>query len=141
MPFSTNFAKEILELVFENSSVPNLGSSSGLQGSSTGGSVELALIKSGGAEANYSNYQRVTLTRTSNIWNTSGSTLSNASDVTFPACGGNAQTITGFKIFYGAFGTEPYGAELGSGTLNSNVSIALGETPRFQAGDLTITLS
>lgn len=141
MPFTTNFSQEVLELIFENSDIPNLGDGAGVQGSSTAGSVELALIKSGGAEANYTGYQRLLLTRTSNVWSTSGSTLSNAGDITFPVCTGNGQTITGFKIFYGAFGTSPYSTELGSGTLNSNVSISVGETPRFQAGDLTITLS
>ena len=141
MPFTTNFSQEVLELIFENSNIPNLGDSTGVRGSSTAGSVESGLIKSGGAEANYTGYQRLLLTRTSNVWSTTSATLSNALEITFPVCTGNAQTITGFKIYYGAVGATPYSTELGSGTLNSNVSISVGETPRFQVGDLTITLS
>ena len=141
MPFTTNFSKEVLELIFENSNIPNLGDSTGVRGSSDAGSFELALIKSGGAEADYTGYQRLLLTRTSNVWSTSGATLSNALEITFPPCVGNAQTIIGFKILYGAVGTTPYSTELGSGTLNNTVPISAGETPRFEALALTITLS
>ena len=75
MPFTTNFSQEVLELIFENSNIPNLGDSTGVRGSSTAGSVELGLIKSGGAEANYTGYQRLLLTRTSNVWSTTSATL------------------------------------------------------------------
>lgn len=141
MPFSTGFAQEVLSLIFENDDIANLGDASGVQGSSVNGSVEVALLKTGGSEADYTGYQRQEITRNTANWNIISTTLSNANDIAFPTCTGNAQTIIGFKIFYGANGTTPYSTELGNGTLTSSVAIAVGETPQFEAGALTITLS
>lgn len=87
----------------------------------------------GGTEAAYTSYARVTTSGAT--WNAaSGTTTTNASAVTFPACTGSSSTVTGFGIY----DASTTGNLLAWGTCS--LSVSTGITPQFAAGALTVTL-
>ncbi len=70
-------------------------------------------------------------------WNiASGGTLDNANDITFPESSGNWGTITHFALFDAASG----GNMLAHGSLSVSKSISSGDTAKFAAGDLDVSL-
>ena len=104
---------------------------------------EVALLLSNGSELSYTGYTRLRGTFSTITFNVSGTTASNGIDFDFPVCTGNGQTATKFKIYAGNGISQPsaFTYEVGSGNLNGAVSIGVGDTPKFLAGDLTITES
>jgi hypothetical protein len=67
---------------------------------------------------------------------TSGSTRSNAGEVTFPTCTGGTETATFVSIGTAASGT---GRVLYKGALSSSLAISNNITPRFIASALQVT--
>ena len=86
----------------------------------------------GGTEANYTSYARVTTSAATWASASAGAT-SNAAAITFPACTGGANTITGF----GAYDNSSGGNLLWYGTCS--LSVSTGITPEFAIGELDIT--
>jgi hypothetical protein len=131
----------LLLLLFNNSDFANIGDAGGLQNSATAGSLYVSLHTGdpgeGGSqntsESAYTNYARVAVARSGAGWTVSGSNVSNAAAVTFPACGVTGSTITHFGI-----GTDSSGAGtlLFSGTCSLVVSS--GVTPAFAIGALDV---
>jgi len=71
-------------------------------------------------------------------WNVaSGGTLDNANDITFPEASGSWGTITHFALFDAASA----GNMLAHGTLSVSKSIDSGDTAKFAAGDLDVSLN
>jgi len=134
----------LLQLFFNNVDFATVGDASGLQNSATAGSfyVSLHTADPGEAgdqstnEATYTNYARVAVARTVGGWTVSGSTATNAGQISFPQCG-----VTGNTITYVGIGTEITGAGvlMYSGALNSSLAVALNITPLFAASGLTVT--
>ena len=87
------------------------------------------------SEANYTNYGRVTVARTSGGWTVTGSTAANTALIQFPQCGGGTNTIS-----YVSIGTAASGAGqiLYSGALNSPLTVSNLIQPQFAIGALTI---
>jgi len=141
MGLNASFAGELLSLIFENQEIANLGDAIGVQGSSSDGVVEIALIQSNGSEANYTNYSRKTVSRLSSQWTNSGNSISNANEITFPTAMGGNNTINKFRIYYGSVGQSPYTLIIGEDNLTGSVNITAGETPKFAVGALTLTFS
>jgi hypothetical protein len=70
-------------------------------------------------------------------WNTaSGGTIDNANEITFPQASGSWGTLTHFALFDAASG----GNMLAHGSLGVSKSISNGDTAKFAAGDLDISL-
>ena len=70
-------------------------------------------------------------------WNVaSGGATGNANDLTFPEATGNWGTITHFALF----DAESAGNMLAHGTLSVSKTISSGDTVKFPAGDLDVTL-
>ena len=70
-------------------------------------------------------------------WNVaSGSALDNANDITFPEATGSWGTITHFALFDAATG----GNMLAHGALSASKAIGSGDTAKFAAGDLDVSL-
>jgi len=70
-------------------------------------------------------------------WNVaSGGATGNANDITFPEATGNWGTITHFALF----DAESAGDMLAHGTLSVSKTISSGDTVKFSAGDLDVTL-
>lgn len=137
------FETLFLQLVFQNSNAANIGDATGLRGSSTAGSLYVALwigdpgeAGSGGAEASYTNYARQALVRSNVGWTVSTNSAVNATDITFPASGGG----TGGTVDYGAIMTAASGGTmLYSGALSPSIALASGIQPVVVAGSLTVT--
>jgi hypothetical protein len=90
---------------------------------------------SGLAEPSGNSYARVATAGAD--WNVaSGGAIANANDITFPEATGSWGTITHFAIFDAASA----GNMLAQGALNVSKSISSGDTAKFAAGDLDVTL-
>jgi hypothetical protein len=90
---------------------------------------------SGLAEPSGNSYARVATA--SADWNVaSGGAIANVNDITFPEATGSWGTITHFAIFDAASA----GNMLAHGALNVSKSISSGDTAKFAAGDLDVTL-
>jgi hypothetical protein len=90
---------------------------------------------SGLAEPSGNSYARVSTAGTD--WNTaSGGTIDNANDITFPEASGSWGTLTHFALFDAASG----GNMLAHGSLSVSKSISSGDTAKFGAGDLDVSL-
>lgn len=136
----------VLALLFNNSNIANLGDATGVRGSTTAGSIWVALYTAapsdtgGGTEANYTGYARVAVARSGAGWTVSGTSptqVVNASAVTFGACTAGSNTITHF----GLFDASTSGNLLVYGALSASLSVSAGITPQFASGQLNIQLA
>lgn len=90
---------------------------------------------SGLAEPSGNGYARVQTAASD--WNTaSNGTVDNANDITFPEATGSWGTITHFALFDAATG----GNMLAHGQLSQSKTINSGDTAKFAAGDLDVSL-
>ena len=141
MSMSNAFETEILDLIFNNAAIANIGDAGGLQPSATAGSLYVSLHSADPGEAGdqttsevaYTNYARVAVARSAGGWTISGNTASNTALIQFPQCGASGATAT-----YVGIGTLSSGAGLllYSGQLGSSLTIANLITPQFAAGAL-----
>lgn len=126
----------LLNLIFNNSNIANVGDATGLRGSSTAGSLYLSLHTAdpgeGGdqttSEASYTSYARVAVARTSGGWTVSGNTATLTAAIDFPAATGGTNTVTYFGVGTAASGT---GVLLFSGSISPSISVSSGVTPRL----------
>lgn len=148
MSMSNAFEAALLDHIFENADVANVGDATGLRGSSTAGSLYVALHTSDPGEAgtqttneaSYTGYARVGVTRAGASWNRTGTSptqISNANAVDFAQCTAGSATVTHFSI-----GTLSSGAGmiLFSGALDASLAISAGITPSFAADAMVCTL-
>jgi len=90
---------------------------------------------SGLAEPSGNGYARVSTA--GGDWNAAASgAIDNANDITFPEASGSWGTLTHFAIFDAASG----GNMLAHGSLSVSKAVGSGDTVKFAAGDLDITL-
>ena len=142
MSATNAFETSLLQHIFTNSDIANIGDATGLRGSTTAGSLYISLHTSDPGEAGsqttnetaYTNYARVAVARNA-AWTVSGANASNTGAVTFAACGVTGATITHFGI-----GTDSSGAGtlLFKGALTASLAVSSGITPSFAAGELDI---
>ena len=87
------------------------------------------------AEPSGNGYARVSTSGSD--WNAaSGGSIDNANDITFPQASGNWGTLTHFALFDAATS----GNMLAHGSLGTSKSISSGDTAKFAAGDLDVSL-
>lgn len=140
MPLSDTFENDLMLLVFNNTNAALIGDATGLRGSSTAGSLYIALHtgdpgESGDqttSEATYSGYARVAVARSGAGFTVSANAVSNAAAVTFGACVSGSSTITHFSVGVASSSTSKI---LWRGTTNS-LAVTAGITPSFGIGDL-----
>ena len=87
------------------------------------------------AEATYTGYARVALTKAS-AWTDGGSSFTNANLVQFGACTAGTSAITHFAVVDTASGAV---AQMISGALSATLNVSAGIQPQFQAGSMSIT--
>lgn len=141
MPLADTFENDLMLLVFNNTNAANIGDATGLRGSSTAGSLYVALhtgtpgdtMDQTTNEATYTGYARVAVARTSGGWTVSANAVSNAAAVTFGACTAGSNTITYFSVGTSSSGT---GKVLWYGALTSSLAVSAGITPSFAIGEL-----
>jgi hypothetical protein len=144
MSKGNTFENELLLHIFNNSDIANIGDATGLRGSTTAGSLYVALHTGDPAEGGsqttsecaYTSYARVAVARTAGGWTVSGNAVSNTATVQFPQATGGSETATHFSV-----GTSSSGAGkvLYKGALTSGLAISNGVRPEFAAGELDIT--
>lgn len=132
----------LLNLIFNNQDLANIGDAAGLQNSATTGSLYVALFTADPGETGstsnecaYTSYARVAVARTSGGWTISGNQVSNTAAVTFPKATGGSETATYFGIMTASSG----GDMLFSGILGSSLAISTNVQPEFAAGQLVVT--
>lgn len=137
------FETDLLELIFNNTTLANIGDATGLVGSTTAGSLYVALYTGDPTdaglttdEADYTSYARVAVARTSGGWTIADDNVSNTAAITFPEATGGTNTITHFAILTAATA----GDMLFSGALTSSLAVSTGITPEFAAGALDINV-
>ena len=143
MSMSNAFETEILDLIFNNAAIANVGDAGGLQPSAVAGSLYVSLHTANPDEAGdqtssetaYTNYARVAVARSGAGWTIAGNTATNAALIQFPQCGASGATITHVGV-----GTLSAGAGLllFSGALSASLTVANLIQPQFAAGDLDI---
>lgn len=143
MSKSNAWENALLLLLFNNTNAANIGDATGLRGSSTAGSLYIALWigdpgedGSGGAEASYTGYARVAVARSSSGWTVTGNAVTNAAEILFPAStGGTGGTVTHAAVMT----ASSSGTMLYKGAVGPTIALASGIEPKIPAGDLDIT--
>ena len=87
------------------------------------------------AEATYTGYARVALTKAS-AWTDGGSSFSNANLVQFGACTSGSNAITNFAVVDTDSGSV---SQMISGALSGTLNVSAGIQPQFAAGTLVIS--
>lgn len=148
MSASNSFENSGLLLIFNNTNIANVGDATGLRGSSTAGSLFIALHTADPgeagdqttSEATYTSYARVAVARSAAGFTISGTAptqAANAAAVTFPACTGGSNTLTYFSIGVATSGASVI---IASGVLTASLAVSNGITPSFAIGALVATL-
>jgi hypothetical protein len=137
-----SFENSILQLIFNNVDIANIGDAAGLQNSLAAGSLYVALYSAAptdstaGTEITYTGYARVAVARTAGGWTVSGNNASNTAAVTFGACTALSATAVAFAIC--KEGTRDVDDAIYWGDLTANLAISAGITPEFAIGDIDI---
>ena len=87
------------------------------------------------AEANYTGYARVALTKAS-AWTGTASPFTNTNLIQFPACTAGTNALTHFAVVDTASGAV---AMMISGALSATLNVSQSIQPQFQAGGLSIS--
>lgn len=150
---ATNYLEtSILEHIFQNADIPNLGDVTGLRGSSADGNVYVALFTGGvgetgvmtDLECTYTGYARVAVPRNSTYWDVTNDVASNKDTITFPTCTGGSESAECWAIVDSSVfesGNVLFYGDVEQGGVPSSLSISNGVTPEFPIGDLEITAS
>ena len=152
MSKSNTWESDLLKLVFQNVTAAGIGDATGLVGSGSAGVLYLSLHTAdpteGGlqtsSEANYTNYTRISVARTSGAWTVTlvdvgPSTATNAAQVIFPQAATGSPTNVITHVGVGTNLTGGSGKLLYSGALASSLTVNQNITPSFAAGTLVIT--
>jgi hypothetical protein len=141
MSKGNTFENDLMKLIFNATAIANVADNAG---SSPLTNLYLSLHTAdpgeGGdqttSEATYTSYARVAVARTSGGWTITNNQAVNAADITFPAATGGSNTITYFAIGTASSST---GKVLYSGALTASLAVSSGITPKFTAGQLTVS--
>lgn len=144
MSKSNTFENELLQLLFNNVDIADIGDAAGLQNSAVAGSFYVALHTAdpgeGGTaatnEATYTGYARVAVARTVGGWTVSGASATNTAQIAFGECTAGSDTVTYVSLTTASSGASKI---LYSGALTASRSISAGITPLFAASGLTVT--
>lgn len=130
------FEAALLDLIFLNTDIANIGDAAGLQNSAAAGSLFVALHTADPGEAGtqttseiaYTGYARVGVARSGVGWTRTGSSISPAANIDFGACTAGSGTATHFSV-----GTLSSGAGmiLYKGAISPTIAVSAGVTPRL----------
>lgn len=132
------FENEILPLIFNNSNVANVGDATGLRGSTTAGSLFVALHTAdpgeagaqSASEAAYAGYARVAVARSGAGWTVTGNSVSPAANIDFGECTASCSaTITHWSVGVSSSGATKV---LYKGAISPNIALAVGVIPRVR---------
>ena len=144
MSASNAFETSLLQHIFTNAAIANIGDAAGLQPSAAAGNLHISLHTAdpgetgsqNTSEAAYTGYARVAVARTTGGWTVATGAASNAALVEFGAATAGTANVTHFGIGTAASGA---GSLLFSGALTAPLAISTGITPSFAIGALSVT--
>lgn len=143
MPKSTNICNNILALIYNATPWANIADNAA---SSPITNVYVALSTVTGAigdtmstnEANYTNYVRQTVVRSTSGWTAPASrATSNAAQITFPQCGASGNTIVAAKTGKATGASDVFHY----GDLNASITVSNLIQPVFAIGAISISES
>jgi hypothetical protein len=137
------FEAALLDLLFLNTNIANLGDAGGVRGSVAAGSLFVSLHTADPGEAgtqatsevSYTGYARASVARSGAGFTRTGNSISPAANIDFGTCTAGTATATHFGI-----GVAVSGATLllYKGAISPTIAISTGVTPRLTTGS-TIT--
>lgn len=141
------FETDLLTLLFNNTSIANIGDAGGILQSVAPGSFWVRLYTDAvvvndstiGTECAYTGYVTggVAVARSAGGWTISGNNASNTAAITFGACSAGSETIRYFAIWKdNSTGTDSH--RLYWGQLTSDLAVSNGITPEFAIGALDV---
>lgn len=145
MPATDVLEDELLNLIFLNDNIDNMGDATGIVGSTGAGNLEISLSTGTltdsstqtTTEAAYTSYARVDVARSGAQWTVASGTVDNDNAITFPTATGGSETETDFGI-----GSDVAANELWIyGALTASLAVSSGITPEFAAGDLDVSVT
>lgn len=139
MSASDDFEAGLLDLVFLNQNLANIGDATGLRGSTTAGSLYLSLHTADPGETGdqttnetaYGGYARVAVPRSGAGFSRAGNVITLVANADFAACTSGSATITHFAIGTAASGA---GKRLVSGPVTPNIPVSTPVAPRLETG-------
>lgn len=148
MSLSNTTESDLLLLIFNNTNDALIGDATGLRGSTTAGSLYVALHTADPGEAGdqttneatYTGYARVAVARSGAGWTISGTAptqAANTAAVTFGLCTAGSNTITHVSVGVATSGASKI---LWSGALTASLAVSAGITPSFAIAALACTL-
>lgn len=139
---SDSFELSILNLIFQNANIANIGDATGLRGSTTAGSLYVALHTAdpfASAETNdqtaseiaYTGYARVAVARSAGGWTTATASGTTTAKPTAAITFGQMTAGAGGTVTHASVGVAASGASviLYSGPVTPNISVVNGVTP------------
>ena len=136
MSKSNAYETALLQLVFQNSTIANIGDATGLRGSTTPGQLFFSLHTDDPGEVgtqatnevSYTGYARAGVARSGAGFTVTNNSVTPAANVDFPPCTAGTATATHFSV-----GAASSGATLVlyKGAISPNIAIAAGVTPRL----------
>lgn len=143
MSATNAFETALLQLIFNNTDLANVGDAAGLQNSAVAGDffISLHTADPGEAgtqttsEATYTGYARVAVARSGAGWTVSGANASNAAIVTFGTCTAGSNALTHFGI---GSALTTAGNLFFKGALSATYNTAIGNAPQFAIGELDV---
>ena len=144
MSKANGFETALLQHIFQNAAIANIGDASGLQPSAAAGSLYVSLHTADPGEAGdqttnectYGSYARRAVARSAGGWNVSGNQADNVAQISWPQATSGSETATHFGIGIALSGA---GVLLFSGALSASLAISTGITPQAAASALTVT--
>jgi hypothetical protein len=145
MSATNAFETSLLQHIFQNAAIANIGDVTGLPASATAGSLFVSLHTADPGEAgaqdtsevSYTGYARQAVARSGSGWTVSGNNASNAAAIAFGPCTAGSATITHFGIGTAASGA---GNLLFKGALTASISVTTSSnaTQTFAVGALDV---
>ena len=142
------FEEDLLQHIFENADIANVGDGTGLRGSTTPGSLYVALYTvaptdaAAGTECSYTGYARIAIARSAAGFDATGNNVSNAAAVTFgEMTAGGPETALAFA--YCLADVEDVDDQIIWGDITSpggGLVINNGVIPEFQANELDVNV-
>lgn len=144
MSKGNTFENDLLQLLFNNVDIADIGDAGGIQNSATAGSLYVALHTGDPGEAGtaatsesaYGSYARQAVARSGAGWTVSGNQAVNFALIQFPECTSGSETITHVSITTAVSGASKI---LYSGALSASRAVSSGIQPQFAASALTVT--
>lgn len=142
------FEDDLLEHLFLNATVPNVGTAGGLRGSTTGGAFAISThtalpadsaTTQGVSEAAYTGYERQSAGRTTTVWSVASGVADNDNAITYSQAG-STETQVAFGIGYTTTPNTTTAVLQITGSLTSALVVTSGVTAEFAAGALDVSI-